>query len=106
MRGLRVAVMAVLLAGALTGCSGSATSPGSTGSSGAVVSVPADATPAQIVSVVCTRCHPTDRIKAASHDAAAWNVTVTRMRGKGAQLTDAQADKVIEFLAGGGASQL
>jgi mono/diheme cytochrome c family protein len=62
--------------------------------------------PAQIVSAVCTRCHSVDRIKAASHDAAGWQSTIARMRGKGAQLTDAQAQQVADFLAGGGASGL
>lgn len=113
MRTLRTCFVALALAATLVGCSGSGGTTGSgpaggSGSSGSgpAVSIPVDASPAQIVSAVCTRCHNTDRIKAANHDAAAWAATVTRMRGKGAQLTDAQAEAVITFLAGGGASSL
>jgi cytochrome c5 len=61
---------------------------------------------ATIVSTRCTRCHSLDRIKAAQHDAAAWKVTIDRMRGKGVQLTDAEEQQVVDFLAGGGAAGL
>jgi len=62
---------------------------------------------AGLVSDRCTRCHPVDRIKSANHDAAGWEATVTRMRNAhGARLSDTEAQEVIEFLAGGGASQL
>jgi cytochrome c5 len=59
-----------------------------------------------VISTVCTRCHPVDRIKAADHDAAGWKTTIDRMRGKGAQLSDDEANQVVEFLASGGASKL
>jgi cytochrome c5 len=72
----------------------------------AVAGASAGATPAQIVSTRCTRCHPLDRIKAAGHGAAAWKVTIDRMRGKGAQLSDAEEQQVIDFLARGGAASL
>jgi uncharacterized lipoprotein YajG len=92
MRAVRLALVMTVAACVLAGC--------------AAPAVSSKATPAQIVSSVCTRCHPVDRIKAADHDAAAWKVTVDRMRGKGAQLTDAQEAKVVSFLAAGGASSL
>jgi hypothetical protein len=95
MQKLTLVVAGVLVGAALTGCAAAAP-PAS----------PAGATPTQIVSTQCTRCHAVDRIKAASHDAAGWQATVTRMRGKGAALTDAQAQQVIDFLAGGGAAGL
>ncbi len=64
-------------------------------------------TAAEIVQSQCTRCHGVERIQAAQYDKAGWAATVTRMRNThGAQLTDAQAAAVIDFLAGGGASQL
>jgi len=101
MRGIRAAAAAVLLAGVLTGCASSGSTSG--GTSTAVTDA---STPAQIVSAVCTRCHNTDRIKAAQHDATAWKATIDRMRGKGAAIDDAQEAKVVDFLAGGGASSL
>jgi cytochrome c5 len=54
----------------------------------------------------CTRCHDTSRIKAAQHDKAGWEATVSRMRGKGAQLSDAEAIEVVTFLSAGGSQQL
>jgi hypothetical protein len=95
MRGIAVAtaVVSIVLVCALAGCTASAAVTDST-------------PPAQIVAIVCTRCHPVDRIKAANHDATAWKATIDRMRGKGAQLSDAQEAKVVGFLAGGGASSL
>lgn len=63
-------------------------------------------TPAGVISEVCVQCHPIARVKAASHDAAGWKVTIARMRGKGATLSDVQAQQITDFLAGGGASGL
>ncbi|MBI5231178.1 MAG: hypothetical protein HY876_03320 [Coriobacteriales bacterium] len=54
----------------------------------------------------CTVCHDTTRIKQAQHDAAAWEATVERMRGNGAQLSDAEAAAIAKFLAEGGNAQL
>lgn len=98
----------------LTGCAGgtgTAIAPGAASGGGSTVTAPdtsgggADAA-AAIVSDRCTRCHSTERIKAAQHDKAAWTKTVDRMRGKGAQLSDTEAAQVVDFLAGGGASRL
>jgi hypothetical protein len=84
---------------AVGGANGPAAAPASGGSTSGGI--------AAIVSTRCTKCHPIDRIKAANHDATGWTTTVTRMRtAHGAQFTDAEAQQVIEFLAGGGASQL
>jgi cytochrome c5 len=91
MRRFRLAFASLLLAAALAGCAAASAN----GSS-----------PAQIVSAVCTRCHSLDRIKAADHDLAGWRSTIARMRGKGAQVTDEQAQQVASFLAGGGAAGL
>lgn len=64
-------------------------------------------TGAALVSQRCSRCHALDRIRAARHDPAGWEATVARMRNvHGARLSDAEARQVIEFLVGGGASQL
>jgi len=47
----------------------------------------------------CTVCHSLDRVKTASKTQAEWEATVERMRGKGAELTDEEADILSEYLA-------
>ena len=47
----------------------------------------------------CTRCHSLERVQAASQTLAEWEATVERMRGKGAELTDAEAQVLVQFLA-------
>ena len=47
----------------------------------------------------CARCHSLDRVKQAKKTLAEWQTTVTRMRGNGAILTDAEAQALIEHLA-------
>ncbi len=51
----------------------------------------------------CTVCHSRDRIdakKASGADRAAWETTVDRMIGKGAQLNADEREAVLTFLAG------
>jgi cytochrome c5 len=67
---------------------------------------PSASTPAALVRERCTRCHTIDRIKAAKHDQAGWENTISRMRHRGARLTDPEASDVIDFLANGGGGQL
>lgn len=98
----------VLGTGLVPGCAApSATTPsmGQDAPSGAAT---ASATPdaASLVAERCTRCHSTVRIKDASHDKRGWEATVARMRGRGAELSEAEATRVVEFLAGGGAARL
>jgi len=80
-------VVALVVAVALAGCS--------TNALGAAD--PPDG--ATLVQTRCTRCHAIDRIDAANHDKAGWEATVARMRGKGAQLTDAEAVRVVDYLS-------
>ena len=47
----------------------------------------------------CTVCHNLDRVKTASKTLDGWASTVERMRGRGAELTDEEADILSEFLA-------
>jgi cytochrome c5 len=47
----------------------------------------------------CTRCHTLDRVQAAAKTLDEWEATVERMRGKGAELTDTEAQTLVEFLA-------
>jgi len=57
-----------------------------------------DAVAANIVNTVCASCHSLDRVKNKMGDSDAWTATVTRMQGKGADLTDAQVPLVVEYL--------
>jgi len=57
-----------------------------------------DAVAANLVNTVCASCHTLDRVKNKMGDSDAWTATVTRMQGKGADLTDAQVPVVVEYL--------
>jgi hypothetical protein len=57
-----------------------------------------DAVAANLVNTVCASCHTLDRVKSKVGDSDAWTTTVTRMAGKGADLTDAQVALVVEYL--------
>jgi hypothetical protein len=92
---MRAAALIVLLALTLP-LAGCATAGGST----------ADNTPAGLVRQRCLFCHDLNRIKSAAHDKPAWEATVARMRSRGAQLTDREAQTLIDFLSGGGARQM
>lgn len=61
---------------------------------------------AALVAERCTPCHSLDRVIAADKDDMGWRTSVARMRTNGAMLTDAEADEIVKFLAGGGASEL
>jgi hypothetical protein len=73
---------------ALAGCAA--------GGTGAAAGGSAD--PVSIIQTRCTVCHGIERINAARHDRTAWAATVTRMRGKGAKLNDAETAAVIDYL--------
>lgn len=101
--GLRTVCVAASLSVVLllAGCASSAGSgSGGSGQPGASTD------PAALIRARCTRCHTIDRIRDARHDAAAWNQTLDRMRGRGADLSDSEAAVVVEFLANGGGSKL
>jgi hypothetical protein len=57
-----------------------------------------DAVAANLVNTVCASCHSLDRVKNKTADKDGWTTTVTRMQGKGADLTDAQVPVVVEYL--------
>jgi hypothetical protein len=57
-----------------------------------------DAVAANIVNTVCASCHTLDRVKNKVADQDGWTTTVTRMQGKGADLTDAQVPVVVDYL--------
>jgi len=57
-----------------------------------------DAVAANLVNTVCSSCHSLDRVNNKKGDKDEWTTTVTRMQGKGADLTDAQVPLVVEYL--------
>jgi glyoxylase-like metal-dependent hydrolase (beta-lactamase superfamily II) len=69
------------------------------GRGGAVVATGPDAVVATLVNTVCASCHSLDRVNNKKADNVAWTTTVTRMKGKGADLTDEQVPLVIDYLA-------
>jgi len=54
--------------------------------------------PEQLLEERCTRCHTLAPIEVARKSPEDWERTVYRMIGKGARLSDAEADRVIEYL--------
>ena len=57
-----------------------------------------DAVTTNLVNTVCASCHTLDRVKNKVADKDAWTATVTRMKEKGAGLTDQQVPLVVEYL--------
>jgi cytochrome c5 len=48
----------------------------------------------------CTACHDAQRSLAKNRDLGGWETTVEKMRGKGADLSDAEAKEVSAYLVG------
>jgi mono/diheme cytochrome c family protein len=53
----------------------------------------------ELLEARCTQCHGLDPVEAASKTEAEWEDTVERMIGKGAELTDAEAQTLVQYLA-------
>ena len=51
-----------------------------------------------LVNGACAACHNLDRVKNKKADAAGWTTTVTRMQGKGAEVTDEQVPLLVDYL--------
>ncbi len=47
----------------------------------------------------CSSCHDLGRVTSAAKSAEDWRKTVTRMVAKGASLSDAEVDALVEYLA-------
>lgn len=47
----------------------------------------------------CSVCHSADRTRQAKKTRAQWEQTVTRMIGRGAQLTEAEETVLVDYLA-------
>ena len=54
---------------------------------------------ATLLETRCSACHSADRAKQASKTHEQWDQTVTRMIGKGAQLTEAEKTVLLDYLA-------
>jgi hypothetical protein len=46
----------------------------------------------------CVMCHTLDRVKAAKHDAAGWEQTISRMRSNGLVITDEEMQQILDYL--------
>src|SRR5688572_21901760 len=57
-----------------------------------------DAVATNLVNTVCASCHTLDRVRNKVADQDAWTATVTRMKERGAVLTDQQVPLVAEYL--------
>jgi len=96
---------ALLIVTALVACG--------SGSSQPPQDIPAQATPpagataavapaidaAALLQQRCTVCHTLDRVKNSRMTPVQWDQTVALMIGKGAQLTDAEKQALVEYLA-------
>ncbi len=51
------------------------------------------------VSKACAQCHSADVVSSQRKTRAAWSDTVTQMMANGAQVSDADFDKVVDYLA-------
>src|SRR5262249_2557686 len=51
-----------------------------------------------LVNNACAACHNLDRVKNKKADADGWRTTVTRMQGKGAEVTDEQVPLLVDYL--------
>ncbi len=76
--------------------------PGARGAAAtASVAIPTgpDAELATLVNTACTTCHSAARINNKKADRDGWAATVDRMKGKGAELTDEQVPRLVDYLA-------
>jgi hypothetical protein len=65
---------------------------------GAAQAAGPDAVATNLVTTVCASCHTLDRVKNKVAEKDAWTTTVTRMKDKGAGLSDEQVPLVVEYL--------
>ena len=56
--------------------------------------------PEALVQRRCSVCHTLDRVNQAKKDEAGWNATVDRMRAKGAVVSQAEHERIVEYLVG------
>jgi cytochrome c5 len=79
--------------------SGSSQPPQATPSTGTAATAAPAIDGATLLQTRCTACHSLDRVTQAKKTSAQWDQTVTRMISQGAQLTDAEKQVLVEYLA-------
>jgi mono/diheme cytochrome c family protein len=60
---------------------------------------PGGLTGQELLEARCTQCHTLDRVRSAAHTPEEWQATVQHMREMGAQLTDEEAQTLVQYLA-------
>jgi hypothetical protein len=53
----------------------------------------------ELLETRCTRCHNLERVTSSNKTAEQWEATVDRMIIRGAELTDAERDVLVRYLA-------
>src|SRR5204863_414073 len=74
---------------------------GGRGGAAAGLAVPAgpDAAIVTAINAACSSCHTLDRVENKRGDKDDWTSTITRMKGKGAELSEEQVEQAIEYMA-------
>lgn len=90
-------ILLLLLAGILLASCGSSSSPTPTSSGGSTAGSSADGQ--TLMQTRCTVCHSTARITSAHMTATQWKTTVDHMISNGAQLSPAEEQTLVTYLA-------
>jgi cytochrome c553 len=53
----------------------------------------------RLMNRACTKCHGVDRVQSARKAEEAWRVTLVDMRERGAELSDEELERLVEWLA-------
>jgi hypothetical protein len=53
----------------------------------------------RLMNRACTKCHGIDRVQGARKAEEGWRVTLVDMRERGAQLSDEELERLVEWLA-------
>jgi cytochrome c5 len=90
-------VVSLVMVALLVACTSATQAPAAPAQAPAAPAQKADG--ASLLETRCSVCHSADRPKQAKKTRDQWNQTVTRMMGKGAQLTDAEKTVLLDYLA-------
>jgi mono/diheme cytochrome c family protein len=92
-----ISLLLIVLAVILLAACGSSKSPATAAAGGATAgSVPEGQ---NLMQQRCTVCHSLNRITSAHHTATEWQTAVDRMINKGAQLSQAEEQTLVDYLA-------
>lgn len=90
-----ILLLLVLAAILLAACGSSASAPGTTGGN----TNGSNAAGQALMQQRCTVCHSANRVTSVQKTAAQWKVTVDRMINNGAQLSPAEEQTLVTYLA-------